>query len=1083
MSGTANDYRGPLTAKHCTFSGNYNNGASGGGAIYWPNTNASAITYQLLTLEDCTITGNHSLQEGGGVYCEYAVMKDCTITGNEVRVVNDLDDNVINEAGGVHANTQLTLSGTMVIKGNTARLLKTNGTVVQAPKPSDVCFSFTDNTAFVTIGEEGLDCGSCIGIFKIRSGAYYEDYNLSSPSNPSYPYYVCKIAEGTAANCLAAYRNHIFFDDDDLCHVFNEHSISGDQHYYNNTTEPNLFFVHKEYAKNDINSWHDQTASAVTDYVLTDGYVSEVKTAAGLAYFSKDVLTHDYTGKTVTLSNDISLAGHNWEPIGCRDCNSITSKVFKGTFDGQGHTISGLTCPYPYYNVGLFGAVGDNGIVKNTFVEVGSLSSSSHVDNLGGLVADLQSGGKVINCAANVTSVSGASTTGGLVGNNAGTVANCYVNTSISNSLVGANAGTVENCYVRGTTNKVGSGTAAVNCYASTDGSDGDYTAVVKPYVYSLVDNYVRSTSVPLVKTLNNWVDSHSGLGYAHWARPTTITINGDYPILKMPGSNAVAANSSTPNQLHYGDVDTRISTYRTANDAIYLYESASSVASNSGSSAKLYIDENAAITQAGAITANVGVTLKNTQSGDDSWDWHMFSSVLTEAPLGIDYQGNTTQYSFEATNLPHFSHTGSGYFPTVADSYYREWDYYCYFEPQYHWINFKRNGPSHWHEDAPNGTHEHINYVSAAGTNVNETTLTPGKGYLLATKRETLLQCEGTLNKGNVSINVSKSGEYRTGYNFLGNPYQSYLDFDAFATYNSGGNDNSMLWNGNSVSNASYIILDKDGYHSYAYNSSKNTFGANRYLHPHQGFMIIVKGSGTTATFTDGMRNITATDAFRDEQPNYPLVNLIATDGDGKSDITTVELGRPDRGGAAKAYDLHAGHGCIYTHYDNEDYAIAFTRPGLTEVGIRFEADEEATFTMTWDTENGTFGYLHLIDNITGTDTDCLSATEYHFSATPDDYKSRFKLVFDYTGVEENEEEDGPSTSSGTFAFQMGDQLVVNGEGVMRVFDMTGRMMMERSVNGAQTTIALPDLPSGVYALQLKGANGTQTQKIVIKR
>ena len=970
----------------------------------------------------------------------------------------------------------------MVIKGNTARLLKTNGTVVQAPKPSDVCFSFTDNTAFVTIGENGLNCGSCIGIFKIRGpGNYYYDYNTHA-----WNYDVCKIAKGTgtnaAANCLYAYRNHIFFDDDDLCHVFNTNSISGDQHYYNNTTETNLFFVYKQYtdAKNDINSWHDYAASTSSDCTIVGGYVTEVKSAAGLAYFSKDVLTKDYSGKTVNLTADINLENHNWEPIGCRDCNSITAKVFKGTFDGQGHTITGLTCPYPYHNVALFGAV--DGTIKNLFVVGGSLSSSN-VDNMGGLVGDLQ-GGTVYNCMSTFDG-SGGTTVGSLVGTiTSGSVKNCY---AISDNNA-CGSGTVTNCYVRKAS---GGSSSNMGNYINASGTSSTFTATVLPYTYGTVDNTVSST--PLVKLLNQWVDNQSSpTDLAHWARPTTTVINGDYPILKMSGSNAVAAHSSTPNELHYGDINSLITSYNTASHAIYLYGSKTGVSAHAANTSKLYIDEDAAITQAGDITAYVGVTLKNTQSSASSWDWHMFSSALTAAPLGINYavsgtneNVNNTTYQYAYGVAPRqYPHTGNGYFPTIDNSlYYNEWDYYCYYEPEYHWINFKRNGPSHWHEDAPNGTHEHINYVSAAGTNVNETTLTPGKGYLLATKRETLLQCEGTLNKGNVSINVSKSGEYRTGYNFLGNPYQSYLDFDAFATYNSGGNDNSKLWNGNSVSNASYIILDKDGYHSYAYNSSKNTFGANRYLHPHQGFMIIVKGSGTTATFTDGMRNITATDAFRDEQPNYPLVNLIATDADGKRDITTVELGRPDKGGAIKAYDLHLGKGCIYTHYEDEDYAIAFTQPGLTQVGIRFEADEEATFTMTWDIENGEFGYLHLIDNITGTDTDCLSATEYHFSATPDDYQSRFKLVFDYTGVEENEEEDGPSTSSGTFAFQMGDQLVVNGEGVMRIFDMTGRMMMERSVNGAQTTIALPDLPSGVYALQLKGANGTQTQKIVIKR
>ena len=825
-------------------------------------------------------------------------------------------------------------------------------------------------------------------------------------------------------------------------------------------------------------------------------------------------------GATGTLGADINMSGITklWIPIG-EDNFLAETTPYTGSFNGNGHIVSGLPMTkdsYYYKNYGLFGTTngatindvivtgcnfskdGDgamgciignmkNGTLKNS-IGAGTLTTSANCI-IGGLVGHLE-GGSILNCMASEPTMTNGTTMGGLVGTiSSGSLKNSFANTSCANGLVGNNGGTVENCYVRGTTGKVGSGSGSVsNCFASTDGSDGDYTAVVKPYEYSLVDNYVRTTNVPLVKTLNNWVDAQGGTDYAHWTRPTTTTINGDYPILKMPGSNAVAA--STPNELHYGDINDLLDDedYDDDGDAIYLYGSKIDVASNSTSSAKLYIDEDAAITQAGAINAYVGVTLKNTQSSATSWDWHMFSPAISNAPLGINYiiggnDQNTAsgpKYGY-GVEPPVYNLTGTGYFPTADEADYRKWDYYCYYEPQYHWINFKRNGPSHWHEDAPYGVHDPIDYVSDDGENVNESTMKPGKGYLLATKDETHLQCEGTLNNDDVSIAVTTDGTFRKGYNFIGNPYQSYYDFEDFAS------DNAALWGGDKTK-ASYMLLSGNSYTSYTYGASDNKLTAPRCLHPHQGFMIVATNAGT-ATFDNTKRYINGTSTFRDEQPNYPLVNLIATDAEGKCDITTVELGRPDKGGAVKAYDLHLGKGCLYTRYEGGDYAIAFTQPGLSEVGIRFEADEEAAFTMTWDIENGEFVYLHLLDNMTGADIDCLSATEYRFTATPDDYKSRFKLKFDYTGIEENEE-DGPSTGSGTFAFQMGDQLVVNGgpstgsgTALLQMFDVTGRMMMEKTIAGAQTTTALPDLSTGVYVLLLKGTNGTQTQKIVIEK
>jgi hypothetical protein len=136
----------------------------------------------------------------------------------------------------------------------------------------------------------------------------------------------------------------------------------------------------------------------------------------------------------------------------------------------------------------------------------------------------------------------------------------------------------------------------------------------------------------------------------------------------------------------------------------------------------------------------------------------------------------------------------------------------------------------------------------------------------------------------------------------------------------------------------------------------------------------------------------------------------------------------------------------------------------------------------MTWSTHNGEFSYLHLIDNITGADIDCLQKTEYKFSATTTDYKSRFRLVFDYTGIEENE--DGPSTSTGaeTFAYYANGEIHLTGtpSGTTRlqIIDMTGRVIISRD---AACHISTQGMSAGVYVLRLTDGNGTRIQKIIL--
>ena len=61
-------------------------------------------------------------------------------------------------------------------------------------------------------------------------------------------------------------------------------------------------------------------------------------------------------------------------------------------------------------------------------------------------------------------------------------------------------------------------------------------------------------------------------------------------------------------------------------------------------------------------------------------------------------------------------------------------------------------------------------------------------------------------------------------------------------------------------------------------------------------------------------------------------------------------------------------------------------------------------------------------------------------------------------------------------------DELVVNGEGQLQMFDLTGRLVMSVSTKGAQSRVALPEISSGMYVLRINEKNGVKTQKIVIE-
>lgn len=412
--------------------------------------------------------------------------------------------------------------------------------------------------------------------------------------------------------------------------------------------------------------------------------------------------------------------------------------------------------------------------------------------------------------------------------------------------------------------------------------------------------------------------------------------------------------------------------------------------------------------------------------------------------------------------------------------------DLFTWYEPQYHWINFKRNGPNHWHSDEnAQGKHEHLDYHGSAD-NVNEETLITARGYMTAISVPTFMQSHGMMNNGNQSILLTQQGAHCTGWNLVGNPFHGYLDFDAFA--NDSRNSSLLATESN---HPFYVVYNADGFAGapesafiyYVQGGSNNGAYAGRYLHPHQGFFVVAADEGSI-NFTDGIlanegnmvvpRSVATSSSFRDWKPNYPLVNLFLSSDKGCADITVVEFERPEWGGATKLHELRNGNGLFYGYHDGKRYAALFAEKGTTRIPLWFEAEEDDIYTMKWNTANGDFTSLYLIDNIRGLEYDMLANNTYTFEGHKDDYYSRFYIVFNVTEVEEHNEQ--------TFVFFDGTQWVVTGEGELDFIDMQGRILWHDKLSGGQNRVSFPIVAKGVYILRLVNSDETKIQKIIIK-
>ena len=250
-----------------------------------------------------------------------------------------------------------------------------------------------------------------------------------------------------------------------------------------------------------IGSWADGGGESGAAEDLGYIYDSNTKTytvynANGLMNIA-ELVNGGKSDINITIDTDIDLTGKDWTPIGTDYDNS-----YKGTFDGGGHTITGLTFTTNDEYAGLFGWLNRAGTVKNVVMEGVQITSNQiYGGSIGGVVGyswgtiencsvsgsvsgtvyvggvvGAQIGGSITGCSSSAT-VKGTVDVGGVAGqtNSSATLTACYATGNVTieinpakniagGSLVGMNAGSsLLACYATGNVTSTGSSTGKVH--------------------------------------------------------------------------------------------------------------------------------------------------------------------------------------------------------------------------------------------------------------------------------------------------------------------------------------------------------------------------------------------------------------------------------------------------------------------------------------------------------------------------------------------------------------------------------------------------------------------------------------------
>lgn len=337
-------------------------------------------------------------------------------------------------------------------------------------------------------------------------------------------------------------------------------------------------------------------------------------------------------------------------------------------------------------------------------------------------------------------------------------------------------------------------------------------------------------------------------------------------------------------------------------------------------------------------------------------------------------------------------------------------------------------------YDEAATGA-EWRNYKANTGAFAN---LANSRGYLYRNAATMDITITGSLNTSDISTYTlsRNSGDANIiGFNFVGNPYQMEI-------YKGVAISNEYLETG-------YYVLENGGW------AVKDD---NVAIAPGAGILVQAKDGGHNQAL-----DITYTGASA--KANHDNIMFTVKN----SEYSDVSYAMFDKGhGLNKIEHRNANIPMLYIPQNGERFAIAMMDDNTQMFDLSFKAMTTGKYTISINAK-GNFSYIHLIDRLTGDDTNLL-IEDYSFVGSPKDNAERFIVKLSY--------DNDSSTGSETFAYQSGNEIIVNGEGALEVYDVTGRKVMTTTINGVET---INGLNSGVYIFRVFGET-QRTQKIVVR-
>jgi len=365
------------------------------------------------------------------------------------------------------------------------------------------------------------------------------------------------------------------------------------------------------------------------------------------------------------------------------------------------------------------------------------------------------------------------------------------------------------------------------------------------------------------------------------------------------------------------------------------------------------------------------------------------------------------------------------------------------------------------------------------------ESDFTVGRGYLVSypTIPGTPRTFAGALNSYPVgtplTINCSYTSDNGKGWNLLGNPFPSAIDWNTVSIGD--GMDAALYYYDAAEENYRYYIL-LDG-------EDQAIGGGSRYIPAMQGFMVHAKSTGTRTVTIDNDDRVhqAQTTYYKSSESIDGSLSLKVEAGE-YSDEVYVHFNSNATAhfdGKYDAYKLNSYNASvpkIYTVSNDSDELAINGLPALdenTEVPVYFKPGAEGTQVLTADVSK-IQATVYLLDLKTATTHNLTQNPVYSFTSSSTDNPNRFELKFGSVGIENPVENEAVTAwySNGILYLSSVKDITT-----IHIFNIQGQPVVSKTVTNQETASVSLNLPVGIYVAQMVSQGSSRSVKIIVNK